>query len=69
MDPYFIVYDLIPTSLGSISSPYTPQTTTWAQTFQDAHFSDKKKTKIAKTRNQWTATGATEGHLFERIGW
>ena len=40
MDPYFIVYDLLPTSLGSISSPLHPKHP--GAPFFIVHFSDKK---------------------------
>ena len=40
MDPYFMVYDLIPTSLGSISSPLHPKHP--GAPFFIVHFSDKK---------------------------
>ena len=63
MDPYFMVYDLIPTSLGSISSPIH-QKQPGAQTF---HCSFLRQKKFAKTRNQWTATGTTEGHLSKGL--
>ena len=47
MDPYFMVYDLIPTSLGSISSPIHPKQ-------PGALFSllISPTKKFAKTRNQ-----------------